>query len=61
MSMGLVVLIIWLLNITEHHCVNTPNSNSLFTQLHKKSSCDIRNCFVIYVDQLGLEPGTSRL
>ena len=28
MSMGLVVLIIWLLNITEHHCVNTPNSNS---------------------------------
>ena len=31
MSMGLVVLIIWLLNITEHHCVNTPNSNSLFT------------------------------
>ena len=23
MSMGLVVLIIWLLNITEHHCVNT--------------------------------------
>ena len=32
MSMGLVVLIIWLLSITEHHCVNTPNSNSLFTQ-----------------------------
>ena len=26
MSMGLVVLIIWLLSITEHHCVNTPNS-----------------------------------
>ena len=31
MLMGLVVLIIWLLNITEHHCVNTANSNSLFT------------------------------
>ena len=31
MSMGLVVLIVWLLSITEHHCVNTPNSNSLFT------------------------------
>ena len=31
MSMGLVVLIIWMLSITEHHCVNTPNSNSLFT------------------------------
>lgn len=30
MSMGLVVLIIWLPNITEHHCVNTPNSNSKF-------------------------------
>lgn len=36
MSMGLVVLIIWLLSITEHHCVNTLNSNSLFTHcLHK--------------------------
>ena len=31
MSMGLVILIIWLLNITEHHCVNTSNSNRLFT------------------------------
>ena len=29
------LLIVWLLSITEHHCVNTPNSNSLFTQLHK--------------------------
>ena len=61
MSMGLVVLIVWLLNITEHHCVNTPNSNSLFTQLHKKSSYEIRNCFIFKVDQLGLEPRTSRL
>ena len=31
MSMGLAVLIVWLLSITENHCVNTPNSNSLFT------------------------------
>ena len=22
------LLIVWLLSITEHHCVNTPNSNS---------------------------------
>ena len=53
--------IVWLLNITENHCVNTPNSNSLFTQLHKKSSYDVRNCFIFNVDQLGLEPRTSRL
>ena len=46
--------IVWLLNITENHCVNTPNSNSLFTQLHKKSSYDVRNCFIFNVDQLGL-------
>ena len=25
------LLIVWLLSITEHHCINTPNSNSLFT------------------------------
>ena len=30
------LLIVWLLSITEHHCVNTPNSNSLFTQKPKK-------------------------
>ena len=30
MSMGLVVLIIWLLSITEHHCVNTPNLNNSY-------------------------------
>ena len=30
------LLIVWLLSITEHHCVNTPNSNSLFTHcLHR--------------------------
>ncbi len=45
----------------EYHSVNTPNSNSLFTQLHKKSSYDVRNCFIFKVDQLGLEPRTSRL
>ena len=33
----------------------------LFTQLHKKSSYEIRNCFIFIVDQLGLEPRTSRL
>ena len=41
--------------------LNTPNSNSLFTQLYEKNSYDVRNCFVISVDQLGLEPRTSRL
>ena len=65
MSMGLVALIIWLLSITEHHCVNTPNSNSLFTHClrnyTKKSSYEIRNCFIFKVDQIGLEPMTSRL
>ena len=45
----------------EYHSVNTPNSNSLFMQLHKKSSYDVRNCFIFNVDQLGLEPRTSRL
>ena len=61
MSMGLVVLIIWLLNITEHHCVNTPNSNSLFTQLHKKAATKFVTASFFKVDQLGLEPRTSRL
>ncbi len=37
MSMGLVVLIIWLLSITEHR-VNTPYSNSLFTQKPKTAA-----------------------
>ena len=34
---------------------------ALFTQLYKKSSYDVRNCFIISVDQIGLEPMTSRL
>ena len=34
---------------------------ALFTQLYEKSSYDVRNCFIINVDQLGLEPRTSRL
>ena len=34
---------------------------ALFTQEHKKSSCEIRNCLIFKVDQPGLEPGTSRL
>ena len=34
---------------------------ALFTQLHKKSNYEIRNCFIFNVDQLGLEPRTSRL
>ncbi len=38
MSMGLVVLIIWLLSFTEYHCVNTLNSNSLFTQKLKTAA-----------------------
>ena len=37
MSMGLVVLIVWLLNITENHCVNTPNSNILFTHCLRRN------------------------
>ena len=64
MLMGLVVLIVWLLNITKHHCVNTPNSNSLFTHClrnYTKKAVTIRNCFIFKVDQLGLEPRTSRL
>lgn len=38
-----------------------PNVTSLFTQGHKKSSYEIRNCLIFFVDQPGLEPGTSRL
>ena len=34
---------------------------ALFTQGHKKSSYEIRNCLIFFVDQPGLEPGTSRL
>ena len=38
MSMGLVVLIIWLLNITENHSVNIhKNSNSLFTHCLRRN------------------------
>ena len=36
MLMGLVVLIIWLPNITENHCVNTSNSNSLLRRNQKQ-------------------------
>ena len=28
---------------------------------HKKSSYEFRNCLILFVDQPGLEPGTSRL
>ena len=34
---------------------------ALFSQGHKKSSYEIRNCLIFFVDQPGLEPGTSRL
>ena len=62
MSMGLVVLIIWLLSIIEYHNVNIPNSNSLFTQKPKNSGLrrSVSRCNRS-VDQPGLEPGTSRL
>ena len=62
MSMGLVVLIIWLLSITENHCVNTPNSNSLSYAETKNSGLrrSVSRCNRS-VDQPGLEPGTSRL
>ena len=63
--LALQFLIIWLLSFTECHCVNISNSGqfvyALFTQLYEKSSYDIRNCFIISVDQIGLEPMTSRL
>jgi hypothetical protein len=39
----------------------TPVFKGLFTQGHKKSSYGIRNCLIFFVDQPGLEPGTSRL
>ena len=42
-------------------CKHPPHSNSMFTQLYEKSSYDVRNCFIISVDQIGLEPMTSRL
>ena len=61
MLMGLVVLIIWLRRFTAHHGAKAPNSNSMFTLLYGKSSYDVRNCFIFNVDQLGLEPRTSRL
>ncbi len=42
MSMGLVVLSVWLLNITENHCVNTPKLKqfvyALFTQKPKTAA-----------------------
>ena len=65
MSMGLIVLIIWLLNITEHHCVNTLTQTVCLrivyaeiknSGLHRSVSRCNRS-----VDQPGLEPGTSRL
>ena len=34
---------------------------ALFTQEQEKSSYEIRNCLIFNVDQLGLEPRTSRL
>ena len=56
---GLKYKIVW--SITEILCVNTVNSNSLFTQGQEKRSCEIRNSLILKVDQPGLEPGTSRL
>ena len=32
-----------------------------FMQGHKKAVTKIRNCLIFFVDQLGLEPRTSRL
>ena len=37
------------------------NHYALFTQEQEKSSYEIRNCLISFVDQPGLEPGTSRL
>ena len=34
---------------------------ALFKQEQEKSSYEIRNCLISFVDQPGLEPGTSRL
>ena len=61
MSMGLAIVIICLRRFTAHHGAKIPNSNSMFTLLYGKSSYDVRNCFIFNVDQLGLEPRTSRL
>ena len=61
MLMGLVVLIIWLRSFAAHHDAKRPNSNSMFALLYEKSSYDVRNCFIFNVDQLGLEPRTSKL
>ena len=33
---------------------------ALFTQEQEKNSYEIRNCLIFNVDQLGLEPRTSR-
>lgn len=33
MSMGLVVLIVWLLNITENHSVNTHQTQAVWDQI----------------------------
>ncbi len=61
MLMGLAVLIIWLRSFAAHHDAKIPNPNSMFALLYEKSSYDVRNCFIFNVDQLGLEPRTSRL
>ena len=34
---------------------------ALFTQIKKKAVAKYRNCLIFKVDQLGLEPRTSRL
>ena len=51
---GLKYKIVW--SITEILCVNTVNSNSLFTHClrkgKKKRSCEIRNSLILKVDQL---------
>ena len=66
MSMGLVVLIIWLLNITENHSVNTHQTQTVCLRI---VYAEIKNSGLRRsvsrcnrsVDQPGLEPGTSRL
>ena len=35
--------------------------NTLFTQIKKKALAIARKCLISFVDQPGLEPGTSRL
>ena len=52
-----------MINIEFHplRCAGERSSESaLFTQPYEKSSYEFRNCF-FRVDQLGLEPRTSRL